>query len=101
MRGGGEFSAKGGGGRQQAVPAILLIIFAKPIIWARYIYIFLKKGWAVIAHERISMRCSAYLLGIAILGRVAGEIRVNSGGWARYMNILESYCLLYSSVGKE
>ena len=55
----------------------------------------------MIAHERISMRCSAYLLGIAILGRVAGEIRVNSGGWARYMNILESYCLLYSSVGKE
>ena len=32
------------------------------------------------AHERIELRCSAYLWGEATLGRVAGEIRVNGGG---------------------
>jgi len=35
----------------------------------------------MIANERIALRCSAYLWGIATLGRVAGEIRVNGGGW--------------------
>ena len=40
-----------------------------------------ERGWAMIAHERIALRCSAYLWGVATLGRVAGEIRVNGGGW--------------------
>ena len=38
-----------------------------------------KRGWAMIAHERISLGSFAYLLGVATLGRVAGEIRVNGG----------------------
>ena len=33
------------------------------------------------AHERIALKCSANLWGVATLGRVAGEIRVNGGGW--------------------
>ena len=33
------------------------------------------------AHERIAVKCSAYLLGVATLGRVAGKISVNGGGW--------------------
>ena len=32
------------------------------------------------AHERIALKCSAYLCGVATLERVAGEIRVNVGG---------------------
>ena len=32
------------------------------------------------AHEKIALRCSAYLWGIATLGKVAGEVRMNSGG---------------------
>jgi len=27
---------------------------------------FLKRGWAMIANERIALRCSAYLWGVAI-----------------------------------
>ena len=34
----------------------------------------------MIAHERIELRCSAYLWGVAILVKVAGEIKVNDGG---------------------
>ena len=40
---------------------------------------FKKRGWAMIAQERIALGCFAYLLGVATLGRVAGEIRVNGG----------------------
>ena len=35
----------------------------------------------MITHKRIALRCSAYLWGVAALGRAAGEIRVNGGGW--------------------
>ena len=42
--------------------------------------LFLKRGWPMIAHERIELRCSAYLWGVAILVKVAGEIKVNDGG---------------------
>jgi len=33
----------------------------------------------MIAHERIALGCFAFLLGVATLGRVTGEIRVNGG----------------------
>ena len=39
--------------------------------------------------ERIALRCFAYLWGMATLGRVAGEIRVNGGGWC-YIDISQN-----------
>ena len=52
-------------------------IRASTVIGLFFVFFFVR-GWAMIAHLRIALRCSAYLLGVATLGRVAGEIRVNS-----------------------
>ena len=48
---------------------------------SEFFFVFFKRGWAKIAHERIALRCPAYPWGVATLGGVVGEIRVNGGRW--------------------
>ena len=59
---------------------VLTLMIKLQICLYIYIFSFLKRGWAWLAHERIAYECFAYLWGTAVLWEDASGIKMCNQG---------------------